>query len=258
MFRNNALVTINVNDVLCENARNSFISAAQRWKIDYIEVINNIAGENVCPHFNKFYFPSRFSSYDRLIYIDSDCLIHAKAPYPLDFFDNPEKFYAVKDLNDKRILPGTKEYDLVYNDVQLKWCKYVEHIFKHDSEEIKKSDWHPDVPPFNVKEISTENIVSNFFNSGFFICSPYYHKDLFERFLSFIPHEPNDIDAKKDRVEQAMLNYMVQLYSEYELIDDTWNYLSPELNQKMHKYIYHFTGFNSWELKEAIKFFDWQ
>ena len=49
-----ALVTINVGEVLCPNARRSFEAAAARWEADYVE-LNGLATPGAPgPHFLKF------------------------------------------------------------------------------------------------------------------------------------------------------------------------------------------------------------
>ena len=79
-----ALVTINVGEVLCPNARRSFEAAAARWKADYVELNGPCTPDAPSPNLLKFEL-FRLCAADRAFYIDGgDAIIRSDAPSPFD------------------------------------------------------------------------------------------------------------------------------------------------------------------------------
>jgi hypothetical protein len=90
-------------------------------------------------------------------------------------------------------------------------------------------------------------------------CSPNKCRDILDPILAEIAR-PDYRYREEGRFEQAMLNYFAQASGKLELVDHTWNFIRPELEneQPMHKWVYHFTGHDSEAVKHRVKDFDWR
>ncbi len=90
-----ALVTINIGNVLKENARESFIDSARRWNCEYREITALPPGAEL-PAYTKFWLFDLVDA-DRIFYIDADAVIRNDTPNPFTEFPDLETLYAVKD-----------------------------------------------------------------------------------------------------------------------------------------------------------------
>jgi hypothetical protein len=108
-------------------------------------------------------------------------------------------------------------------------------------------------------EVAYDAYIRNFFNAGFFICSPKRHL----KFLEFVEKHlpcPGDHMAQNGHYEQALFNYGVQAIDPEVLCyaPETWNYMDPDISvREMEYFVYHFTGAMYEELKPAIADFPW-
>ncbi len=99
MFKN-SIVVLNINNVLCDNARNSMMDACKRWKCGFYEINENLVEkQNIC--FNKIVGIKKFytnnKDIDRILYLDADILIREDTPNPFELFNDINKVYAVRD-----------------------------------------------------------------------------------------------------------------------------------------------------------------
>src|ERR1043166_1236930 len=105
------VVTLNIGDYLCENARQSFLAATERWGGDYVEVTASFR-EYLNPCFTKPTLFQRLYCYERIAYFDADMLIRGDAPNPFRLFRG-NGLYAVKDLSDTRFPAGSAVNDII-------------------------------------------------------------------------------------------------------------------------------------------------
>ena len=204
-----ALLTLNINDCLCESARASFLDASRRWGCHYIEITE--APEGVYPSLVKLR-PFNLG-HDRVFYIDADTVIRGDCPSPFEIF--PEgKFVAVR--NQQPQMPG-ESYLACSNTI--------------DSDLAKIGD------RFGKIEFNREK----FINSGVWLASKVHHQGILERALE-ISLNMHGITEWHD---QSALNYALfesKFPVEFASID--WNYQFPPnpLPVYMDQHIYHWAG----------------
>ena len=233
----NYLVTLNINDCLCSNSRNSMLDACSRWGCKFHEITENYVGDqNVC--FNKLVGIKRLTEeadVDRLMYLDADMLIRSDAPNPLVLF-NDDKTYAVRDCKDS----STEDEFLYWKSMVVEsWLLSVHEKLKLDVDINRLVDTCKDW----------------FFNAGMFLMSAKQNRPNIDLFIRNIPSFPVN-----GRIEQAMWNYILKNSENMVYIDRTWNMLEPDLSESMKNFIYHFTGFRSYvpTLKERILTYNWK
>jgi hypothetical protein len=122
------LVTINVNNVLHERSRDSFVQAANRWGVEYVE-LNNRHATKYHPTYLKLLLFELLST-DNIFFVDADCLIMPWCPNPFEV------------LGDSAVVRADQERLINYHGI-------VDHINK----ELKA---------FNIKQLHS------YFNSGVF------------------------------------------------------------------------------------------
>lgn len=241
----NALVTLNYNNYIVENARNSLTCACSRWKCDYIE-ITDIPLKYLHPCFSKIKILRPFFHYDKILYIDGDVLIRSNAPNLFTLHPS-DKFLCVNDIS----LRYTKKYsDELVQDVQIKYYNYIN----------KK-----------IGGLSSEEYINGFFNGGVLCFAPSRCQDLFNLFDQNTPTESQVTDEKErsqilgnkyggSHHEQALLNYCAKkiIKNDILFLKDEWNCINPPVHEKiMTHFVYHFTGKNHLQLKEILKTYQW-
>ena len=230
-----ALATLNLNGYLCSNVRASFLAASQRWGVDYVEVVTPYRMD-LNPCYTKPTLFARLFSYSRLAYFDADMLIRSDAPSPFAAMSTTS-LSAVKDISESRFPPGSRVRDEIQNEAHRPWYRVLENHFK-----------------LGVKE---SLFIDGFFNAGFLLASPKYCERLFAFVKENIPREGSPY-VLEGRYEQALINYAARAMGSVDLVDETWNYIAPDLSSGwMEKWVYHFTGINSAELKPRLGTFAW-
>jgi hypothetical protein len=241
MNHKHLLWTININGYLSDNARESLSHAADRWGCDFLE-IRTIFNEELYPSFAKVTSFSKIESYERAMFVDSDMLINIDTPNPFEIFSNRDKFVAVLDFHKENHVVGDKYWEEV---------------------KVRNQEFH-----WNVLEshfgwgVSKEEFLDNFFNSGFFICTPKRHKVIFRALESALPLVPERMNFRYSaHYEQALFNYVVHAFRKKDLllVEEKWNKLEPDITlSKMPEYIWHFTGVEFHKIKHTIKDYDWR
>lgn len=237
----NLVWTVNINNHMSSNARESISHAADRWGCDYLE-IRTIFDERLYPSFAKITSFEKIEGYERAVYFDSDMLVHIDAPNPFEVFQNKQKFYATLDIHPTR-------YD---SDSDIwKNVKFNNQDFYHNVLE-SQIGWG----------VSKETFLNKFFNSGFFLYSTKRHKAIFKAISQALPLSGGrESFAFSAHYEQALFNYIVQSIrpNDLEIVEESWNYLEPPIElPKMNAYVWHFTGYNFWKIKETIKEYNWR
>ena len=205
-----ALITLNINDVLCENSRASFKDAAARWGCDYLEITK--ARDGVHSHAMKL-LAFEFCDADRIMYIDADTIIRRDTPDPFLLYP-PDAFVAV--MNNQAQMSDS--------------CRNAcEDVIANDFQKISKQ--YPELV-INAKE---------FVNSGFWIAHREHHADVLK--LAFeISIKMYDVTAWRD---QSALNYALLSFKTPILkTNPEWNYQFPQDTKDgmMEEYIYHWAG----------------
>jgi lipopolysaccharide biosynthesis glycosyltransferase len=237
----NLVWTVNINNHMSSNARESISDAADRWGCDYLE-IRTIFDTRLYPSFAKICSFEKIEGYERAVYFDSDMLIHIDTPNPFEVFSDESKFYATLDIHPHRYKIDDEIWSNVKNDNQEYYYNILEQQF----------GWN----------ISKEIFLDNFFNSGFFLYSSKRHKSIFKAISQALPLiDGREVFSFSAHYEQALFNYIVQGMrpNDLTIVDESWNYLEPPINEpKMNSYVWHFTGYNFWKIKDSIKDYDWR
>lgn len=72
-----ALVTLNLNDYLCDNVRRSHVAAAQRWGMEYVECGEPREGDVFKI---KHQICAALDGFERCAWVDADAVIHEDCP----------------------------------------------------------------------------------------------------------------------------------------------------------------------------------
>ena len=217
----NYIVTLNLNNYLCDNARQSMMDASLRWNCEFYEITKSIVG-SPAPCFNKICGIKELmekKDVDVVFYVDADILIRDDTPNPFELCTS-DGVYVVKDMIDS--FDGHEK--LIWRSmVSDMWLREAHHIlrFELDIDELihTSPQW--------------------FFNAGMFLFNVKSNMDFIDLFIKKMPSNP-----VSDRIEQSMMNYMLKHWNKIIHVDKTWNRIDPSLSSgNMEDYIYHFTGF---------------
>lgn len=237
----NLVWTVNINNHLSENARKSLSHASQRWNCDFME-IQTVFDNRLYPSFAKISSFEKIEGYDRCVYFDSDMLIHIDAPNPFEVFQDQRKFIAVLDIHPQNHDHSSEQWVTVKNNVQENYWYILE----------KQLGWG----------VPKERYMDNFFNSGFFMMTPKHHKTIFKVISQALPlTDGRESFSYSAHYEQALFNYVIQAYRSNELFlaEEKWNRLEPPIESpRMNDYVWHFTGYNFWKMKDTINNYDWR
>lgn len=229
----NILVTLNINNILTDNSKSSFLFAADRWQVDFLEFKENFFTDYY-PSFNKFKILESFLDYDRVIFLDADTLINHLAPNPfLTYFGD---FCAVKDVHSKNI------NFILENNIELDYLTPYFNFIRQ-----------------NIDSKTNDDYIINFFNSGVMMFSPSKTYDIIQKNKKLLP---NVNDENKlhliSHYEQALLNYIIQNNFTIEFMNSKWNVIDPDTERQMDGFIYHFTGKKNDFLKTKINSYKWK
>jgi hypothetical protein len=230
----NAIFVVNIKqsdmDFMSQNQRDSFVAAAERWNVPYIEITEMPKGlEWTYPCFIKLHWPDLCDA-DRVLVVDADAIIRADAPNPFEIFRNPHPFYAVQ--NDWPYF-----YTVGYNPRD----DYL--IANSEINLINKA--HP-----LDRTLDFQYITENFFNAGVCLESR-HHTDL----LKYAWKISQDVPL--GWWDQIPLNLAVYTYlGNYREMGLTWNHRLPINLNKMEGYIVHMAGDPS--RYERLKTVNWR
>ena len=113
----NALVTLNLNDFMPPQVRESFHAAADRWGVKYVEITAPLGPQH---HFwQKAIIPlSRYAdSFDRVLQLDADMLIRSDCPSPFEIVP-PENVAVVS-----HVQPGRPPH-MRFERMKAAWAKH--------------------------------------------------------------------------------------------------------------------------------------
>lgn len=219
----NALFIVNFNDMITPNQRASFEHAANKWKVDYIEVTEADLQVNYHTGAVKLLAFELCKSH-RICILDADTIIRSDTPSPFVVFSE-KAFTAV--VNKQLHMPPFYQYaadQIQPKEIELIMQRYPVFTFDH----------------------------SRYFNTGFLMVNRAQHTGILERaseiFLSV---------TGLGWWDQSPLNYCVQESGVVLFIADvTWNYCMPPTEQGMEKYIYHFAGIPT--RREILETLNWR
>jgi hypothetical protein len=223
-----AVVTINVGEVLCPNARRSFEAAAARWDAEYVE-LNGPCGPDAALAALLMLELFRLCAADRVFYIDgADAIIRGDAPSPFGLCP-PSHLGAVR--NDPAGMPILED---IRDQQKIEWALY-NHCLR------------------------TRYPCASYFNSGVLVLTRATHAAVLDRARELAERfpEPRRLVRWED---QTLLNFAaVELGVPVLLMDETWNYMHPEdLGHwnSMERFVYHFAG--SMERRRILPSLDWR
>lgn len=240
----NAIVTLNHNNVLTNNARQSIIAASERWKCEYVE-FKRLKWEDHHPCFSKIAFlAERVADWDRVAYFDADMLIRSDAPSPFDHCPIG-KVGGVTDLQDHYTDELRKTVDLTVHRKHIAMLQQLNII----GELTKSEDEYFKCP----------------FNGGFLVTTPSVHArifkhatDVIETFVKWDREHGNHYQWS-GHTEQAFLNWILESSDMKYPMHNTWNRIGVDLTYPyMKDYVYHFTGMDFGDKRHAIRYFPWK
>ena len=207
-----ALATINLHDVLCRNARQSFEDAARRWGAEFIELTEGNMPANVHCLMGKTIIFGVAPWADRVFYVDGgDAIIRGDAPSPFDVCP-PDRLGVVEDGN--RAFPY--------------WSYLVSR---------QRSEWRK----INRRLGEAMPFTDFYFNSGVLVLTRDAHERLLKRTL-----ELSRLLGRTGWVDQSLLNYaVVELGVPILKMDRAWNVMQPSdavTPLRMDGYVYHYAG----------------
>jgi len=223
----NTLVTLDINNITCENVKKNHSLLARKWNCDYITIKENFY-ENCYPSWNKFYILENLN-YDRVLFLDSDTIINPECPDPFVYKDD---FIAVKDM-----------HDICLNDPILLSKTIADYITPHF--DYLKS----------VDKSLNNSYIEKFFNTGVMLFTPKIISPLIKKYKNLI--NTNKLNGTSHR-EQTLINYIIQKEIDVFYLERKWNVIDPDITKPMDGNIYHFTGPRNKELKKEIFNYKWQ
>jgi hypothetical protein len=212
------VLTINFNNALCENSRESMREAAGRWGAYFWEV-NESSGLRlpIAPNCHKCAVFER-SSYEEVFILDADVVVSSKCPNPFDSFTNPE-LVAVAN--------GGQRFGDLH---QVKSAEsYEVRKLRHQEPRLQDAPYDP----------------KRYFNTGMMLARREHHAKMFKLALD-VCHTDHGLGW----CDQTPLNLAAtKLGVNVHLADERWNYihgrtLGPGWMDMTSKdvYIYHFAG----------------
>jgi hypothetical protein len=190
-----AVFTANYNDILCENVRQSFQHAADRWGAEYVEATEENHPVRLHPATVKLE-PFMLTDADAVFIIDADAVISSRCPNP--FAVMPEEQFSVVGLS-KRIDP----------DGQLAWCGNV-------------FEWGMVNALPGIEPVPSDGW--SYFNSGMMLawrttCMP----------AMALAHEMCRIPNRCGWIEQTFINWTLKKLSvPMHYADERWNFIHPQ------------------------------
>lgn len=240
----NCVAVIDTDHYMSSNAQASFHAACARWEVDFVTLRDFGKIPVHMTFWKQLVLNHRLSGYDRVLIMDADMLIRDDAPSPFILYPNKQVVYAVGDRQ-SHYSPE------ILHTLELTVFQHWKHWFMRDGLMLKYD------PPY-----------SEFFNSGWWLCSPAYVKPALDDYERWVYEILMPIAAAKKgypltqgHCEQALWNFILwNVGIPVVLIPVTWNRISPPIEDPiMREFVYHFTGrpFGP-EKRKAIQTYQWQ
>ena len=228
--------TKNNPNKVSKNALDSIDYACNKWNADRIIITKSLQPHDFHDMFTKLFLPNVIKNYDKCIYLDTDVIINSLSPNPFLLYNDPEKIYVVRDMQ-QSFLSNDDKNNFKESTLCMPWFDICQKAFQIN--------------------INSNQYKNNFFNAGMFLFSPKNHNYIFSKIQSILKYIPDSYKGIH-QVEQALLNYSFMYYLKNKLtyIPKEWNYIDPPLeSNKMEGFIYHFTGWHYQEYKRKINSF---
>lgn len=228
-----ALLTINFNHALCDNARRSMQASARRWGATFWEI--NDATPWRLPMAPNAYKTAAFlrSAFDEIFILDADMIVSARCPNPFEAFGGAGRA-ATSDASQREAC-----YPLIavangsgrFGDYgQIKGAEHYE-VTKLRAQEPRLAGAAYDP--------------NTYFNTGMMLARRAAHAAMFQ--LAF---DVCHVDHGLGWVDQTPLNLAAtKLGVPVQLADERWNYIHPvmlgrgwEDMRTKDAFIYHFAG----------------
>lgn len=233
----NLLLTVNHGNFLHPRHRESFTHAAGRWGCDYLE-IPAVPGYHPC--FSRQFFLHENTVWDRVCWIDGDCLINSGAPNPFEITD-PSRICAVQDVNTCELKDHQR--DEIRGGNHEYWYSILECPKRMSRGGVQRSAY-----------------LDSFINCGFVIASPRVHRDAFLHFQTICESQTEGHHRGSAHYEQALFNYCVHIARlPIAHLGREWNHLSPPRGDRMitGHHVWHFSGIDKLEQETRIGNVEW-
>lgn len=269
----NCIIVLNAypNPEENKNSIESIRAIAKKWNSDFIE-INHLEnkGRNISSKlfFTRFKVIEKFSTYDKILILDSDIIVNNQSP---------NIFNELEDFELAGVLDGNP------NRFNNDWIKetIVKNIINNFNFECIS----------NTLQFDPNKYSQRYLNNGVIVCSPPKIKDKLISFLSIIEQNSEILDALESNLgDQNLSNVFFSHYLNIKILNDKWNWIMPDIAGKngwvldhfdpntgelidwestsdyppnwadnifgghMHPYIYHFCGTDN--AKEICKTYD--
>jgi len=244
---NNLILVINAYENFSYNSQSieSIRCAANRWKCDFIE-ITDLKYESL-PHklfWNRINLINKFNFYDKILFLDSDIIINAKAP---NIFNE----LTVEDL--AVVLDGNPNGRFENDWFKKQFSTHVMNL--ENCVDVFKTE----IPNFNY-----DDYWNNYFNMGVMLINPKTISKSLNRLKINIFNNKNfyELLQKGWHTEQNFFNaWLTNDGLNIKILDNKWNWLAPDISDEydmflgeMKPWIYHFCGTNL--SKERLNTYD--
>ena len=249
MKENNVVVVLNAYDEFRFNSNTveSIRYACSRWKCSYLELTE--PRYKSLPEFkmwNKIWMVENLKQYDKVLYLDMDMVVSAKAPNLFDELGPNQDLGVVLDGN-----PGGR---------------FVNDFYKKEHVEIVLTlDDCINVFKNNVPNFNQDHYRDRYFNTGMLLFRPDKLIGEIERLKDTLLNNKELFEylSRSWATEQNLLNGWIGSSNiNIKYMDNKWNWIAPDmenhaLEKPMEAYIYHFCGtlgskeslltFNNWK-----------
>lgn len=215
----NIIVFLNIRDKFEFNSESieSIRCAANRWNADVFEITTSKYGNSLINNhlqmifWNKLWVMENFSSYDKVLWLDTDTIVNSKAPNIFNLLD--KDIAGVKDGN-----PGRLKDDFFKNN-QVKNIAFSPNV----------TDYFDSVPSFDVKKYWDDyiNVGVLLFDAKIISKKVKLLKDLIfnnPKIWSYL-YSPHLF------TEQNLFNLWFSSFDvDLQILDNKWNWIAPDMN----------------------------
>ena len=228
------LLTVNVDDFLHPVHRASFVSAAKRWKCDYLELTSVKPGYVCCAA--REFFLAKCDYWDQVCWMDADCLIRSDSPSIFFEASDPSRVWGVADSNTTELTIEQQAAQL--QQVQIPYWSLLETIVKGG--------------------VQRQRYMDCFVNGGVVVLSPKIHRPALQMFRDLIAGQDSGLRTSA-HFEQGLFNYCLHLARvPIAHMGREWNRISPPPGDRiLGEYVWHFTGLDADKQKPRIGTVQW-
>lgn len=221
----NAMVILNIGGKsIHPKSRHSFISACQRWGLEFVEIKEPVQ-PGVHHFWQKAFLIDSLQEYDRVLQLDADMLIRFDAPCPLDYCE-PDEIGVIschQFFHPRLVEIRTKCVKYWASKMKMKPCADFVHV-----------------------------------NGGLLIYNPKLHQDLFKEWRSFgAPSYSSQLLPEQASLSVLLWNRRGSL--KHRWLPHAFNVVAAQSPARqatsgasMDGWIYHFTGGNRKQKREQI------